>query len=60
MYHSVVHWNSADVSEKRDASIFKVEEEKTSLLHAGYFLGLFLNPEDGGDIFLGITADRAA
>jgi hypothetical protein len=55
-----------DVSEEHIASIFRVEEyakEETSVkmwglfaicLHAGFLTGLYLNPEDGGNIYLNI------
>jgi hypothetical protein len=36
----------------------------TNLLHAGFFLGLFLDPEDGGEVFLQnvgcLTTDHTA
>jgi hypothetical protein len=48
------------VLEEHVASIFRVEEMSKErnmgsachLLHAGFLLGLFFNPEDGGDLFL--------
>jgi hypothetical protein len=51
---------SADVSEEHIASIFRVKEQakqETSVKaggkhHAGFFLGLFLDPEDRGNMFL--------
>jgi hypothetical protein len=40
------------------------ENKEASLLHADYLLGLFLDREDGGDIFLGniglVSADCVA
>jgi hypothetical protein len=54
---------STDVSEEHIASIFRDEEyadQETSVKaggqqgcsHSGSFLGLFFDPEDGGDMFL--------
>jgi hypothetical protein len=44
-------WKSTEVSEEYTASIFSVEECANQLL-AGFLLGLLLNPNDGGDMFL--------
>jgi hypothetical protein len=52
---------STDVLEEHIASIFRVEEyaeQETSVKaggeqsSAGFLLGLFFDPEDGGDMFL--------
>jgi hypothetical protein len=45
---------TTDVSEGNIASIVSVEElaELATCFHGGFLLGLFFNPEDGGDIFL--------
>jgi hypothetical protein len=57
---------STDVSEEHIFSIFMVEEQaeqetslkaggfalSTTCFHAGFLLGLFFDPEDGGDMFL--------
>jgi hypothetical protein len=41
---------STDVSEEHIASIFRVEDMLATCLHAGFLLGLFFDPEDGGDV----------
>jgi hypothetical protein len=44
---------SNDVSEEHIASIFRVKNKPSKLatcFHAGLFLGLLFDPEDGGDI----------
>jgi hypothetical protein len=43
-----------DVSEEHIASIFRVEKiiMLATFFHAGFLLGLFVDPEDGGDMFL--------
>jgi hypothetical protein len=54
---------STDVSEEHFASILRISEKinqhksislrsASYLLHAGFLLGLFFYPEDGGDMFL--------
>jgi hypothetical protein len=43
------------VSLLKDNAVLPVESLPTLLdtsFHAGFFLGCFFNPEDGGDIFL--------
>jgi hypothetical protein len=40
-----------EVSEENMVSIFRQAQLVTSF-HAGFFLGLFFDPEDGSDIFL--------
>jgi hypothetical protein len=40
----------SDVSEEHVACIFRVEAELC--FHTGLLLGLFFDPEDGGDMFL--------
>jgi hypothetical protein len=52
---------STDVSEEHIASIFRFKEYAvretsvkamlTTCSHAGFSLGLFFDPEDGGDMF---------
>jgi hypothetical protein len=42
---------STDVSEKHVTSIFSRASIAFHLLHAGFLLGLFFDPEHGGDIF---------
>jgi hypothetical protein len=39
---------STDVSEEHTASIFRL----ATCIHADFLLGLFFDPEDGGDMFL--------
>jgi hypothetical protein len=55
---STIFWDiaSTDVSEEQIASIFRVGRISTGsrdryLLHAGFLLGLFFDPGDGGDMF---------
>jgi hypothetical protein len=43
-----------DILKENTASIFSVA---CCLLHAGFLLGLFFSPEDGGNIFLGNLTD---
>jgi hypothetical protein len=54
---------STDVSEENIASIFRIEKINSArnqcggrwqaeLFHAGFLLGLFFDPEDGGDMIL--------
>jgi hypothetical protein len=58
MLCTVICWKSPDVSEEH-ACIFRVEEQgkretsrACSLLYAGYLLGLLVNPEDRGHMFI--------
>jgi hypothetical protein len=37
---------------KHNASILRVQSFACCLLQSGFLLGFFLDPEDGGDIFL--------
>jgi hypothetical protein len=63
--YNTTHWERTNVSEEHVTSIFSVKKlakQKTNmklvaepacyLLHAGFLLGIFFNPKDGGDIFL--------
>jgi hypothetical protein len=47
-----------DSSGWQDRNNFRILDRSSCyLLHAGFFLGLFLEPEDAGDMFLQNTAD---
>jgi hypothetical protein len=44
-----VVWRERDVSEEHIAFIFNI---RLHLASAGFYLGLFCDPEDGGDVLL--------
>jgi hypothetical protein len=49
----IVRCKSTDVSEEHIASIFRVEEHLLATCsHAGFLLGLFIDSEYEGDMFL--------
>jgi hypothetical protein len=43
---------SYEISEENDASNFRAYPFAYHLLRAGFFLDIFFDPEDGGDILL--------
>jgi hypothetical protein len=47
LQHSVARWKSTDVSEEHVA-----KSPACYMLRVGFLLGLFFDPEDGGDMFL--------
>jgi hypothetical protein len=48
----LIRWESTDVSEQYIASIFSNHSSDYCLIHAGFLLGLLLNPEGGSYVFL--------
>jgi hypothetical protein len=42
----------SSVSKIRQAINWREADSKQNLLHCGFFLGLFFDREDGGDMFL--------
>jgi hypothetical protein len=54
IFWHAVRLKSSDVSEEHVASIFRAWQAELGcyILHAGFLICLFFDPDDGGDMFL--------